>query len=364
MEKSVLLIDDDARIRNLVNRILAANGFRVQEAMNGLEGLEILKSAEPSLVICDQNMPVMDGLSFLRAVRTDLKCDVPILMMSGNNDDKLRRTCYELGVYDFINKPEDADILVARAENGIKIAELIEFRRELKRDLRVSGAILKRMAPPEVLELNHFTLNSYNENLMAVGGDICLALATETDNPVFLVGDITGHGISAALFSIFIDVAARRAHRESLLPHKILNRLNRELAEYMPSHYFVTMLCFSFDRRRQQLLYANAGHPGPIARLGGTVSQLDAPRFPVLGVRAQQEYQATAIPFNPGDWFLAYTDGVFDTFDGKQYIEDTSIAKISQMGHAGPETWLQIRDYLATQQGCVDDRTAMLLTAK
>ncbi len=270
------------------------------------------------------------------------------------------RRCYALGVYDFIGKPESADILLARVENGFKIAELQRFHKNTKQDLKVSAAILRRMATPASLRGHNYQLFTYRQSLIEVGGDICLALATDTANPVFLIGDITGHGISAALFAIFVDVAVRRAYREALLPHKILTRLNRELTEYLPVNYFVSMFCVSYDAAQGVLQYANAGHPPPHARLAGKHVRLPTPRHPVLGVNAYEDYTADSMAVSKGDWLLCYTDGVLDLFDHGGYKEDLRLADIAAAGKNAADTYAIVTEHLAAQQGISDDRTIML----
>ncbi|MFO1471663.1 MAG: fused response regulator/phosphatase [Turneriella sp.] len=362
MEKSILLIDDENDIRKLLAMILTPIGYTVFEAQNGAEALQVLRNTTVSLILTDQNMPVMDGLAFLAALRSDLNSDVPVLMMSGDTSDDLRRRCYALGVYDFINKPESPDILLARVENGFKIAALQLFEKNMKHDLRVSAAILKRIATPASVMRPKYHLMTCRHSLIEVGGDICIALGTDSPNPVFIIGDITGHGISAALFAIFVDVAVRRAHREALLPHKILTRLNRELSEYLPASYFVSMFCFTYDAAKGLLLYANAGHPAPHARVGGVYTSITAPRHPVLGVNAYEEYSTESMRVSPGDWLLCYTDGVLDTFDGTKYKVDLHLTDIAQAGKNAGETYALAMEHLSAQQGISDDRTIMLFT--
>lgn len=364
MEKTILLIDDESTIRKMVAMILAPHGYIVSEAQNGAEALQLLQNTNFSLIVTDQNMPVLDGLAFLVALRSELKSDIPVLMMSGDTNNDLRRRCYALGVYDFISKPESADILLARVENGLKIAELQQFQEEMKRDLNVSAAILKRMATPASVRQKNYQLRTRRDSLIEVGGDICLALGTDTANPVFVIGDITGHGITAALFSIFVNVAVQRAHLDALQPHKILTQLNRELAAYLPIGYFVSMFCFTYDIAKGLLHYATAGHPPPHAQLGGAHQRLIAPRHPVLGVNPREEYTAASIAVSPGDWVLCYTDGVLETFDQNEYIEDLGLARIAQASNDAEETYALVMDHISAQQGIHDDRTVMLFAVE
>jgi CheY-like chemotaxis protein len=363
MRPMILLIDDEAGLRRLVARILTEKGYRVAEAANGREAIAKLTNQVFTLIVLDHNMPIMDGLAFLTALRQDLKSEIPVLMMSGNSDLNVRRQCYALGVYDFINKPESTDIMMTRVENGLKIAELLEFRRHTQRELQFSAGILKNLATPTEVRGQCFLLQTLNKSFAEVGGDICLTFGAETAKPVFVIGDITGHGISAALFHVFVSVAIRRAYRETLAPNKILTRLNRELAEYLPAHYFVTMFCWCYDTKAGTLHYVNAGHPAPFVFCSGKSSQLELPQLPALGVQAHQEYESKTIPFQAGDWLMAYTDGIFDILKGQDYNLDTTVSDLALQSASGTGLFSQMQSHLQKQTDFIDDRSVMILNA-
>lgn len=361
MVGKILIVDDEQDIRKLTLKLLVSLGRDVLEADNGLAALEIISSQEISLMILDHNMPVMDGLTLLAKIR-ELGMEIPTLMMSGAQDSTLRQSCYQLGAYDFIEKPESPEILKARVENGLKIAELLEYRKATGRDLRVSAAIIRKLAAPALVSGKGHTLRTLAKSYAEVGGDLCLAFGTDTEKPVFAIADITGHGVSAALFSVLVSVALRRAYREVLVPHKILTRLNRELAEHLPASYFVTMFCWSFDAARGEITCANAGHPPPFVRSGGHVQQLRRAESPALGINAHEDYQMQVAAFAPGDWLLAYTDGVLDVFSGTTYTPDSTLEEFARKNNDAEPLYRSLAEYLEHQADFIDDRSVMLFS--
>lgn len=363
MLAKILLIDDDDSLRRMVAQHLRVRGHAITEATHGAEALEILRSESISLIVLDYNMPVMDGLAFLATLRTKMESEIPVLMMSGNADSELRAKCYALGVYDFVAKPESADILAARVANGLKISELLEFRRATKNDRRLSAAILNTIAVPNEVVTPQFCLRSFSRNIDDVGGDLCLAYGTDTDRPVFIILDIAGHGMSAAFFSLFVSVAARRAWRETLSPQKILTRLNRELKEYLPPGYFVTMLCCEFDIRKRAIHFANAGHPPPLFWNAGRISQLVAARQPPLGLRSHQEYSQESFPFENGDFFAAFTDGAVHVSYPDDTPLDFTISELAMQGATAEEIFHHATTSLKANKGLNDDHTIMVLSA-
>lgn len=360
-EKSVLLIDDEPDMRELTSRLLVPQGYSITEAENGADAIQKITAKDFSLIILDYVMPVMDGVKFLRVLRNDLKKDIPVLMMSGSSDPKIRKECYALGVFDFIEKPESPEVLLARVANGMKIAELQRYHHEIQTEMRVSAAILKGLTTPDEIRYKHFMLQTFSQSFLEVGGDISLVYGAESDSPVFLIADITGHGISAALFAIFVGVATRHAFAKTHQPDKILAHLNRELAEHLPKNFFVTMFCCCYDVKTGILHYVNAGHPPPFVFSQNRARQLEIPTSPVLGVQPHEQFQARNIPFAPGDWLLMYTDGVLDVFEDENYKPDQTLGRIAADTREAEAVFSRVTSHLRSQTGVIDDRTVMLL---
>ncbi|MBF0613887.1 MAG: response regulator [Magnetococcales bacterium] len=101
-----LIIDDDTEFRQLLLAFLHHDGVHTQESSNGIGALEILKSHACHLIICDVQMPGMDGFTFLGKVRQDPKNrHIPIILVTGDDTIETRETAFRLGANDFINKP-------------------------------------------------------------------------------------------------------------------------------------------------------------------------------------------------------------------------------------------------------------------
>ena len=102
-----LIIDDDVEIRRLLNLILGRMGYQVREAINGREGLEILRKGPlPTLVLVDWKMPEMDGVTFLRAVRSDRELmKLRIMMVTGLNELNEIESALDAGADEYLMKP-------------------------------------------------------------------------------------------------------------------------------------------------------------------------------------------------------------------------------------------------------------------
>lgn len=123
----VLVVDDDARYRELCARVMRENGFEVLTAQNGLEGLSLALRHQPGLVISDVTMPSMDGWQFLRMVRARPELRrLPFIFLTELTSDDERLRGYQLGVDDYVAKPFTGVELTARVERVLERANAAE----------------------------------------------------------------------------------------------------------------------------------------------------------------------------------------------------------------------------------------------
>ncbi len=113
-KETILVVDDEARLRDLLRVVLESRGYRVLEALNGQDALRIFTEALPDMVILDVMMPVMDGFACCERLRGISKC--PILMLTAKGEDYDQVKGLECGADDYIIKPFTPMVLVARVE--------------------------------------------------------------------------------------------------------------------------------------------------------------------------------------------------------------------------------------------------------
>ncbi|MFC7050084.1 response regulator [Emcibacter nanhaiensis] len=114
MSKTILTIDDSASIRQLISLTLGGAGYNVIEAEDGAEGFEKAKSNSVNAVITDLNMPVMNGIEFIRKFRGDpSSTGVPVLFLTTESSDDVKREAKEAGATGWITKPFNQEQLLA-----------------------------------------------------------------------------------------------------------------------------------------------------------------------------------------------------------------------------------------------------------
>ena len=114
MSKSILAVDDSASIRQMVSFTLKSSGYEVTEAVDGMDGLDKAKARQVNLVLTDQNMPRMDGLTLIKSLRALPQYkSVPILMLTTESSDAMKAQGRAAGATGWLVKPFDPQRLVA-----------------------------------------------------------------------------------------------------------------------------------------------------------------------------------------------------------------------------------------------------------
>jgi two-component system, chemotaxis family, chemotaxis protein CheY len=115
MPRTCLVVDDSRVVRKVARRILEAHGFTVSEAGDGKEALDSCRARLPDCVLLDWNMPVMDGLAFLKAVRSEFgPSNPPVVFCTTENDMSHITEAIENGAQEYIMKPFDEEILLGK----------------------------------------------------------------------------------------------------------------------------------------------------------------------------------------------------------------------------------------------------------
>ena len=134
--QTILVVDDDPQIRDVLGLALERAGFRTVMARDGVEGLQLAKAELPSLAVLDIGLPEMDGLELCKAIRRD--GDLPILFLTARDDEVDRILGLELGGDDYVTKPFSPRELVARVRAILKRSGSLEpLRRDEPKTLRI-----------------------------------------------------------------------------------------------------------------------------------------------------------------------------------------------------------------------------------
>jgi DNA-binding NtrC family response regulator len=142
----ILVIDDEKAIRKTLTEILLFEGYKVEEAADGEEGLKKFKEKNFDLVLCDIKMPKLDGIDFLQKAG-EVNPDVPVIMISGHGNIETAVEAVKKGAFDFISKPPDLNRLLITIRNAMDKGRLVTETKVLKRKVARVQDMIGASAP-------------------------------------------------------------------------------------------------------------------------------------------------------------------------------------------------------------------------
>jgi serine phosphatase RsbU (regulator of sigma subunit) len=220
-------------------------------------------------------------------------------------------------------KEEDLELLVSLASAAtlrlrtIVLAEEAARRRLLDKELALANEIQMGMLPKRFPDRPEFEIRAALKPARSVGGDLYDFLLAG-DRLWFLVGDVSGKGVGAALF-----MAVTRTLFHAVVPgesalERVLPRMNRELARDNERSMFVTAFLACLDLETGELEYANAGHNPPYRLLdGGALEAVEGGRGVPLGVFEDSPYATDRLALRPGEGLFLYTDGIVEALNAQ-----------------------------------------------
>jgi DNA-binding NtrC family response regulator len=131
---NILIVDDERSIRKTLNEILSYEGFKIEEATDGEEGLKLFSEKIYDVVLCDIKMPKMDGLDFL-VKAGEINSDVPVIMISGHGTIETAVDAVKKGAYDYIAKPPDLNRLLITIRNALDRSSLNKETKTLRKKI-------------------------------------------------------------------------------------------------------------------------------------------------------------------------------------------------------------------------------------
>jgi sigma-B regulation protein RsbU (phosphoserine phosphatase) len=275
--------------------------------------------------------------------------------------------------------PEDLQLLTTIGlqvkvvlENASLHAELIREER-LRQELALAREIQQGFLPTEFPEPDQvgYELFARVSPAREVSGDFYDFWQLDDGRLVFIIGDVSGKGMPAALFMVAVRTLCRHLGTAGDAPAPTLARLNKALSADNPSSMFVTLLYGIYDPKKGEAILASAGHPPPILRPAeGDAEQVELKRGPLLGVdMGKVEWSETRVPLASGETLALYTDGFIEARDpaSKQMFELLRLQDAlsgprarQSLEAAADQAKLAVERFIASQE-LQDDLTLLLL---
>ncbi|MBQ4449580.1 MAG: SpoIIE family protein phosphatase [Prevotella sp.] len=328
----ILSVDDELDLELLLTqyfrRKIRKGEYEFYFAHNGVEAMQmLLQHPDIDIVLSDINMPEMDGLTLLKKIKDRNNPALKVVMVSAYGEMSNIRQAMNNGAFDFATKPidlEDLERTIEKAREEIEFVkqsqkehgQLVDLKADLSLAAEVQSAILPNKFPPFPDVASEVDIHATIKPAKDVGGDFYDFFRIDDDHLGFVIADVSGKGVPAALFMTMSYTLLRFTGTRSLTPVTTVSQSNDMLSKESFDSMFVTVFYGVYCISTGEMRYVNAGHNPPyIIKANGNVDVLPNSNNICMGVTEGFPYQESILKLEKGDMLVAFTDGVTEACD-------------------------------------------------
>jgi len=335
-----MVVDDTEENIDILVETLG-NDYEISVAMDGESALEDMAANKPDLVLLDIMMPGMDGYEVCRRIKADPETsDIPVIFITAMGEIEDEAKGLELGAVDYIRKPITPAIVRTKVKNHLtaqlahvrQLSENAEAREKIEKELQVARVIQMDLLPRDFPQEDDIELFATLKPARQVGGDFYDFFFLEPDRLCFVIGDVSGKGVPAALFMSMAKALIKASAQTVQTPAGILDTVNRELSQDNDTCTFVTVFIGILDLKSGELSFANGGHNYPlIYEPGGHPEFLEGGKSMILGIDEETVYTGATIKLQPDQGLCLYTDGITEAFNemDQEFSDERLIAFVA-----------------------------------
>ena len=360
----ILSVDDELDLELLLTqyfrRKIRKGEYEFFFAHNGLEAIQmLLQHPDIDIVLSDINMPEMDGLTLLKKIKDRNNPALKVIMVSAYGEMSNIRQAMNNGAFDFATKPidlEDLERTIEKAQAEIEYikqtqrehGQLVDIKADLSLAAEVQLAILPREFPPFADIVSDVDIHATMKPAKDVGGDFYDFFRIDNDHIGFVMADVSGKGVPAALFMTMSYTLLRFTGTKSLNPVSTVSDSNDMLSRESFDSMFVTVFYGVYCISTGEVRYVNAGHNPPyLMKADGSVNVLPNSNNICLGVTEKFPYQESTLKLDNGDTLVTFTDGVTEACDcNHELYGETRLESLlaTQKGNTAEQVTTAIND--------------------
>ena len=313
---NILVIDDSKLNRAVIKKTLGQLNMNVEEAADGMEGLDALSYGVYDLILVDHIMPNLDGFGFLGQFKEHIENRfVPVILMTGTDDLNSKIKGLRIGADDFLLKPLNEKELVARVFSLLRLKnthdELYEKNKQIEWELAAAKKVQQFIIPKDFSHITYPRISGEYLPIEDIGGDYFDCYTIDDDSSGFLIADVTGHGIPAALVmsmsKMIFNIYAGRYSK----PSECLEAINTKMRGLLLDGQYITCFYIIYRDNEKRIYFTNAGHTRSLffRAAKNNVLALDTEGL-FIGISDNTVYEEKSIKVEKGDRLLMYTDGL------------------------------------------------------
>ncbi len=327
----ILIVDSSVQNTDLISKCLDIDGYELITAESGLNALAKIEIFKPDLVILDVDLLDISGYDVCKKIRQKPENKyIVILMVSSSDTKESRIRALEVLADDFIEKTFDCQVLISKVKSLLRVKylskqlkmkydELEEKNNILEFQLKMAQHVQRALTPNVDFKFHDSRFISKYLPALDIGGDFYdIITEIHKDCIVVVMGDVSGHGISAALLTAMLSMMIRNLAIKYKEPEELLFELNNQfykIFENSDHEMFACVLYAIIDTTKKKMYYSNSGQSLPVyvSSKTGEAVELDISGLPI-GLMPNTYYDRKEITYNQNDLFFFHTDGLSDAF--------------------------------------------------
>lgn len=327
----ILVADDQPAVLEAARLLLKSTGYMATTADSPRAVMQLTAIQPFDLILMDLNYARdttsgQEGLDLLASLR-DAGVDTPVVVMTAWGTLDIAIEAMRRGACDFVQKPWNNQHLIQTIRKQASRA------RESRSDMEVARSVQSKLLPREGPQLPSLDYAGRCVPARAIGGDYYDWVDLGSGQTGFLLADVSGKGIGAAMLMAHLHAAfhTRVSMGFSDGPGLIAG-MNRQFYESTPVEQYATLFFARYHSGSGTLQYVNAGHPAALVRRGnGQVERLASTSLPI-GVFPSWSSEERSIRLGPGDTVILYSDGVVDAgvYNGEEFGEERIVRSADQ----------------------------------
>lgn len=328
---TILIVDDVPENVELLKYLLQQEGFKTYTAYSAEEARLVLLNTAIDTLLLDVNMPVQDGFSFCRELRTmDQFKLLPILFITSIEREVGFQEAMKNGGDDFINKPFNKRELVAKIHSVIRLKDLQDelYRQKSKyeKELQTARRVQDQLIPEKSFIWNGIKAQTLFHPYLQIGGDFVDSWIEEKKLHI-VIADCSGHGPSAALIGAMFKMQLFNLVSTMGLRERV-EHLRKNMELVLPEDYAITF-CYAIIDQELKLSYINGGHPAPIVYIDGETKFLKGMSPMIMGINFTANDEVQTVQLKNGSLFFMYTDGASEAMNSRsEYITEEGMKEI------------------------------------
>ncbi len=309
--RKVLVVDDQPDVREALRLLLKGAGYFTETAESPNDALAVAAYGDHDLIVVDMNYTWdttsgEEGLRLLDRLRTQRR-GVPIIAMTGWSTIELAVEAMHRGACDFIPKPWDNKHFLSVVEKHL--AAQPEDRRPIDVELAIARKVQRKLLPPPYLRACGLECECASLPAGDVGGDLYDFFEIDSESMAFVLGDVCGKGIGAALLVANLQATIRGQQELARDPSRLMDKVNRLFFQSTRPEHFATLFFGAYEAPNRELRYVNCGHPSPVlVHPDGAFELLEATAT-VLGAFQNRGFEEGRVKLSEGDRVVIFSDG-------------------------------------------------------